>query len=182
MFTGKKVRLREYRKEDLNTALTYINDPDIKRLINPGIPYLYTLEDEERWMANNSATKDCYSFAIETLEESKYIGGCGINKIDWKNSWAEIGIFIGDKNYQSKGYGTDALHVLIKFIFEQLNINKIKLNTFSFNKRGIKAFEKVGFKVEGILREELYRDGQYHDIYVMALFKGENMDNLSKGL
>jgi RimJ/RimL family protein N-acetyltransferase len=112
------------------------------------------LEDEERWMANNSATKDCYSFAIETLEDNKYIGGCG----------------------------TDALHVLIKFIFEQLNINKIKLNTFSFNKGGIKAFEKVGFKVEGILREELFRDGQYHDIYVMALFKGENMDNLSKGL
>lgn len=72
------------------------------------------------------ALKDTYNFVIETLADNKYIGGCGVNEIDWKNSKVVLGIFIGDKEYWNKGYGTDAMKVLTKFIFEQMNINKIK--------------------------------------------------------
>jgi len=173
MFIGEKVRLREYRKEDVKQAQNYINDPEVKRLLHPGIPYLYTFEDEQRWYDNLSATKDVYSFAIETLEENNYIGGCGINNVDWKNRVAVVGIFIGDKNYWGKGYGTDAMKVLISFIFDQMNINKIKLHVFSFNTRAIKSYEKCGFKQEGILRQEIYRDGKYVDEIVMGLLKEE---------
>lgn len=80
--------------------------------------------------------------AIETLDEGRYIGGCGINSLDWKNSVATVGIFIGDKNYWGKGYGTDAMKVLLRFIFEQMNINKVKLFVYSFNERAIKSYEK----------------------------------------
>lgn len=171
MYTGEKVRFREYRKEDVKQAQEYINDPEVKRLLHPGIPFLYTYEDEQKWFENMSATKDEYSFAIETLEDSKYIGGCGINKVDWKNSTAVVGIFIGDKAYWSKGYGTDAMKVLIKFIFEQMNINKIKLNVNSFNERAIRSYEKCGFIKEGVLRQELFRDGKYHDVINMGILK-----------
>lgn len=173
MYTGKKVRLREYRKEDIKQAQNYVNDPDINSLISPSIPYPFTLEDEQKWFEDLSATKDTYSFAIETLEDKKYIGGCGINHIDWKNSVATVGIFIGDKDYLGKGYGTDAMNILIKFIFEQVNINKIKLHVFSFNIRAIKSYEKCGFKQEGVLRQEVFRNGQYHDDIVMGLLKEE---------
>ena len=94
MYVGERVRLREYRKEDIPAALEYINDSEVKRFLVPGIPYPYTLEDEVRWFEGLSANKDTYSFAIETLEDEKYIGGCGINKVDWKNSIVEVGIFI----------------------------------------------------------------------------------------
>ena len=78
---------------------------------------------------------------------------------------------IGDKDYWGKGYGSDALKVLIRFIFEEVNIYKIKLNVFSFNKRAISCYKKLGFKEEGILKDELYRNGKYFDIIPMALFK-----------
>lgn len=173
MYKGEKIRLREYKKEDIKLAQEYVNDSEIKKLLNPGIPFLYTYEDEEKWYENLSASKDTYNFAIETLEDKKYIGGCGINEVDWKNSYVVVGIFIGDKDYLGKGYGTDAMKVLMNFIFEQMNIHKIKLNVFSFNKRAIKSYEKCGFKVEGILRDELFVDGKYHDEVSMGILREE---------
>ena len=100
MYTGEKVRLREYRKEDIPQALAYVNDPEVKRLLNPNIPYPLTLSDEEKWVAEQSASSQAAdSFAIETLADGKYIGGCGINSVNWKNSTAEVGIFIGDQAF-----------------------------------------------------------------------------------
>lgn len=173
MFKGKQVRLRNYNKEDMPLALAYMNDEEINRNLMPGIPYPLTLEDQERWYSNQSGIKDTYNFAIETLEEGKYIGGCGINSVDWKNSNVVIGIFIGDKDYWSKGYGTDALQLLINFIFDEMNIHKIKLNVYSFNKRAIRCYEKCGFKQDGVLREEIFKNGQYYDQWAMSLLKSE---------
>lgn len=173
MYTGTKVKLREYRKEDVPQALAYMNDPEVKRLLTPGIPFLYTLEDELKWYDGLSAMKDTYNFAIETLEDQRYIGGCGINSVDWKNSLVVVGIFIGDKNYWGKGYGTDAMRVLIKFIFEQMNIRKIKLNVYAFNERAVKSYEKCGFVKDGTLRQEIFRDGKYHDEYIMSILRDE---------
>lgn len=173
MYTGNKVRLREYRKDDIEKALTYINDSEIKKLLNAGIPFPNTYQDEEKWVLGMSSSKETYSFAIETLEDGKYIGGCGINDIDWKNSVALVGIFIGDKEHLGKGYGTDAMKVLVKFIFEQMNIHKVKLNVFSFNERAIKSYEKCGFVKEGVLRDEIFRDGKYYDEIIMSILREE---------
>lgn len=173
MYIGEKIKLREYKKEDLIFAQQYVNDPEIKGLLHPGIPFLYTFEDEQKWYDTLSATNDTYSFAIETIEDKKYIGGCGINSVDWKNSFVEVGIFIGDNNYWSKGYGTDAMKTLIEFIFNQMNINKIKLKVFSFNERAIKSYKKCGFEKEGVLRQEIFRNGKYHDEIVMGILREE---------
>ncbi|MCD6550708.1 GNAT family protein [Thermotoga sp.] len=176
MLKGKLVRLREYRKEDIDKALEYINDPEVKKYLIPGIPFPLRREDEEKWYQNlDGFSTKSYSFAIETLSTREYIGGCGINNIDWKNSIAEVGIFLG-RPYWNKGYGTDAMKVLVRFIFNEMNINKIKLGVYSFNKRAMRVYEKVGFKVEGVLREELYREGKYHDVYVMGILRREWKD------
>jgi len=173
MLKGKLVRLREYTKEDLDKVLEYINDPEVKKYLMPGIPFPLRKEDEEKWYQNlDGFSTKSYSFAIETLSKKEYIGGCGINNIDWKNSVASVGIFLG-KPHWNKGYGTDAMSILVRFIFNEMNINKIKLSVYSFNKRAIRAYEKVGFKIEGVLREELYREGKYHDVYVMGILKNE---------
>ncbi|WP_350344484.1 GNAT family protein [Proteinivorax tanatarense] len=177
MYKGEIIRLREYRQDDLHQALAYVNEPETKKNLNPGIPYPYTLEDEKNWLEMNSATKDIYSFAIETIEDDKYIGGCGVNSIDWKNSVATIGIFIG-KEHRGKGYGTDAFRVLVDFAFNQVNINKLSIRVISFNKRAIACYKKCGFMVEGTLRQEVYRDGKYYDNIAMGLLKEEYHNNL----
>ncbi|HAS74867.1 MAG TPA: N-acetyltransferase [Clostridiales bacterium UBA8960] len=174
MYKGKMVNLRPYRREDIPRILELINDEEIKSLLTPGIPFPYTFEDEVKWYESLTATSSgTYNFAIETLAEKLYLGGCGINSVDWKNSVVEVGIFIGDKAYLGKGYGTDAMQTLIGFIFKEMNIRKIKLNVYSFNPRAIKSYEKLGFVREGTLRREIFRAGEYHDIYVMGLFKDE---------
>lgn len=173
MYSGEKVTLRAYKREDVYLAQQYLNDAETKKYLMPGIPYPITLEEEHRWFDKISAFGDTYNFAIETIDEGKYIGGCGINSIDWKNSVATVGIFIGDKSCWDKGYGTDAMRVLLKFIFEQMNVNKVKLFVYSFNPRAVKSYEKCGFVKEGVLRQEIFRDGKHYDEYVMGILKEE---------
>ncbi|MCD6545634.1 MAG: GNAT family N-acetyltransferase [Thermotogae bacterium] len=172
MLEGQKVKLREYRKEDIPKAWEYINDPDVRRFLNPGIPYPMRLEDEEKWFEEQRSGKDTYNFAIILKDTGEYIGGCGINTVDWKNRHVCVGIFLG-KKFWSKGYGTDAMKVLVNFIFSQMNINKVYLHVYSFNKRAIKSYEKCGFKIEAVLREHIFRDGEYHDEYVMSILRRE---------
>lgn len=170
MFQGEKVVLRAYSSEDTLKAQTYINDPEIKYYLHPGVPFPLTYNDEKKFVEGMSAFKDNYSFAIDT-NEGHYIGGCGLNEVDWKNRVGTVGIFIGDKNYWGKGYGTDAMQVLIKFIFNEMNLNRIQLNVYAFNERAIKSYEKCGFEVEGRLKQRLYKAGAYHDEIMMALLK-----------
>ena len=173
MYTGKLVRLREYRKEDLPTVVSYLNNPEVKKYMKPGVPFPLTLTDEEKWFEHQSFLNPNYNFAIETQSDGKYIGGCGLKDVDWKNRHTEVGIFIGDVEYQGKGYGTDAMNVLIDFIFKEMDLNKIKLDVYAFNERAIKSYEKCGFVVEGRFKDELFRFGKYHDTIRMALFKSE---------
>lgn len=173
MYVGQKVRLREYRKEDINMRLIYINDTDTARSLTPEVPYPMTLQEEEKWFASINALGDTYKFAIETLSDNQFIGGCSINEVDWKNSIATVGIFIGNKDYRGKGYGTDTMKVLMDFIFMQMNINKIRIIVYSYNEAAIKCYEKCGFKIEGILRREIYRDGKYFDKISMGILREE---------
>ena len=177
MFKGKLVKLTAYKKEDMPIIKEYLNKFEIRSNLTPAIPYPYKLEDEYKWYENNSANNEIYSFAIETLKEKKVIGGCGINNIDRRNSYAEVGIFIGDENFLGKGYGTDAMKILIKFIFEEVNVNKVKLGVYSFNERAKRSYEKCGLKIEGVLREEIYRGGKYYDVISMGILRREYEEN-----
>lgn len=172
MYSGNLVKLRAYKEEDIEKAVEFINDEEVKKLLDSNIPFPMTKWQEEEWVRSRKANSDLtYDFAIEDLKTGKYIGGCSINECDVKNRTCVIGIMIGDKEYWSKGYGSDSLKVLTKFIFEEVNMNKIKLKVFSFNNRAIACYKKVGFKEEGILKKELYRNGKYHDEILMAIFK-----------
>ncbi len=120
-FKGALERLRAYREGDIDRALSFINDPEVSRLISTNPPFPFTRWDEEGFIKSVSAMKDTYNFAIETLEDGLYIGGCGINGIHWKNRSCIVGIMIGDPAYWGRGYGTDAMRVLLDFIFRQLS-------------------------------------------------------------
>lgn len=173
LLEGELVRLREYKQEDVKLAYKYINDPEILLNLGFGIPYPISLEKEQEWFDNQSKNKDTYNFAIESLEDVTYIGGCDIKWVYWKNSTVEVGIFIGNQQFRGKGYGTDAMKVLIDFLFNQANINRIQLSTYSFNQRAYKSFKKYGFKEEGRLRQRMFRHGKYHDEIIMGLLKEE---------
>lgn len=171
MYYGEKVCLRAYREEDIPKATSFVNDEELKKLLVTNIPFPMTLWEEEEWIKSQKSNQDgSYNFAIEDIETKKYIGGCGIQEVNWLSRVATVGIMIGDKEYWGKGYGTDAMKVLIDFIFNKMNIRKIRLSTFSFNMRARKSYEKCGFEVEGILKDEIFKDGKYYDEIIMSVF------------
>ncbi len=166
------VRLREYHRDDIQTTWEYVNDPEVRGFLVPGIPFPWKREEEDRWFEEQNSRGDTYNFAIAKLDDDSYLGGCGINSVDWKNSVATVGIFLG-KDFWSQGYGTDAMKTLVGFAFGQMNLNKVKLHVFSFNGRAVRSYEKVGFKIEGTLREQIYRNGRYHDEIIMGILRRE---------
>lgn len=172
MYTGKLVKLRAYEEKDIKKAQEFINDPEIKYLLQNIVPFPLTYADEKKFIDGISAFKDDYTFAIDTLD-GHYIGGCGLNNVDWKNRVAVVGIVIGDKDYWGRGYGSDAMHLLIDFIFNEMNMNKVQLHVYSYNERAIKSYLKCGFVEEGRLRQTQYKRGVYHDEVVMGLLKEE---------
>lgn len=174
MYCGEKVCLRAYKEEDISVASKFVNDKELKKLLVTTIPFPMTYWEEEEWIKSQKSNKEgTYNFAIEDIETNKYIGGCGIQNVNWLARVATVGIMIGDKDYWGRGYGTDAMKVLINFIFNDMNINKIRLGTFSFNERAIKSYEKCGFKVEGVLKDEIFKDGKYYDEIIMSIFNNK---------
>lgn len=174
MFRGKKVLLREYREGDLKNLKSILNEQNFMRYAASRTPYPRLMNDVIEDYRSISHSKDYYDFEIESIEEGVYIGECGIKTVDFKNSRAEIYIFIGEQ-YSGRGYGTDAVKVLLDFIFNQMNVHKVSLTVFSFNTRAIRCYEKCGFKVEGCLRNEIFKDGKYHDSIAMGILKEEFM-------
>jgi RimJ/RimL family protein N-acetyltransferase len=84
-----------------------------------------------------------------------------------------VGIFIGDKDYWNQGYGSDAMQLLLKYGFNSLNLNRIYLHVFDTNPRAIRAYEKVGFVLEGRLRQDIFLNGSYVDVLMMSVLRSE---------
>ncbi|HDN79985.1 MAG: N-acetyltransferase [Chloroflexi bacterium] len=170
MLRGRKVRLRAPEREDLPLFVRWLNDTEVTRYLTLYWPL--SMAEEEQWFENLLKRENDRVFVIET-EEGKPIGNMGLHNIDWKNRKAVLGIFIGEKDYWGKGYGTDAIKTLLRFAFEELNLNRVELRVFEFNTRAIRCYEKCGFVTEGRLRQSLFRNGRYHDELVMAVLREE---------
>lgn len=174
MYVGKLIKLRAFDNSDLMYALSINNDYQVMRSASSGILYPTTVEDEARFMANQTSySAGDYQFAIERLDNSQFIGQCGFLQVSWKNRRAEIAIML-DQKAIGRGYGTEAVSLLCRFAFEEMNLHKLKATVFSFNAPAIRCYEKNGFVMEGTLKDEVYREGKYHDAYVMALYKKED--------
>lgn len=171
MYQGDLIRLRAFENGDLLWALAYNNDYQIMRGAMSGMLLPSNDNDEAQFMAQQSSySRDKYQFAIETLAEKHFLGQCGFTQVDWKNRVAELGIIIGNQKDQGKGYGADAVKTLCRFGFQEMNLHKIKASVFDFNQAALKCYEKCGFQREGCLKQELYREGAYHDVILLALF------------
>ncbi|MFX0097206.1 MAG: UDP-4-amino-4,6-dideoxy-N-acetyl-beta-L-altrosamine N-acetyltransferase [Candidatus Hodarchaeota archaeon] len=175
MIRGKTVRFEGFDRIHLKRTLSWKNDPLIKRLT--GTVYPISMEEHERWFDKVSQDDKFKIFAIKN-EEGAHIGNVMLHNINWKDRSSEFGVYI-DRNQEKRGYGKDALITLLNFAFNKLNLHRIYCHVFEFNKRAISLYRKLGFKVEGRLREALYLDGKYYDILVFSILDRE-FDNKNK--
>lgn len=179
LFQGQLVNLRAYTDEDVKPTAVHMSNPEILYNLDYSAPIPQSYEMHKQWNEENRKKMEYYKnfeLAIET-KDGKYIGSCGVNHMDKKNRVAQIGIYIGEAEYQSKGYGTEAMKLLLEFLFNEYNVNKVKLGVFSFNQRAVKSYEKCGYQVEAVMREQLFRFGQYHDVISMAILKEDYFRN-----
>jgi len=105
-----------------------------------------------------------------------HVGGAGFHSVDWPSRCAELGIVLGSRDSWGQGYGTDATRALVGWGFRELNLNRVWLRVFEDNARGIRCYEKVGFRLEGRLRQDRFREGRYLDTLVMGVLRDEFQD------
>ncbi len=174
MIYGKRIRFRAIERTDLPRCIEWLNDPEVIEGLNQFLP-LSSL-DEEHWFEQAMrAEPAARPLAIEVHEGSawKHVGNLGFLNLEWAPRSAEFGIFIGDKACWDKGYGTEAVELLLQHGFKTLNLNRIYLRVFSTNLRAKRSYEKAGFVLEGTLRQAIYRKGRYIDLQFMSILRSE---------
>jgi diamine N-acetyltransferase len=174
MILGTDIRLRAIEKEDLPLFVAWLNDPEVTENLSLVIPL--SLAAEEKWyqdILQRSPEKRPLAIEIPQGEDWQPIGIVGLEDVDWIIRSAELGIFIGVKSLWQKGYGQKTLNLILQHGFETLNLNRIYLRVFKTNQRGIHAYEKTGFVLEGQLRQAMYRNGRYLDVLIMSVLREE---------
>jgi RimJ/RimL family protein N-acetyltransferase len=172
---GKLVRLRAYERSDLDSIMKWINDEEVTDFLAGGMltyPVSSIVEEKFIEMAAKSSDTD-KSFVIETIAERKYLGGTAFHAINWLNRSAGLGITIGDKSSWGRGYGTDAMKVMMRLGFDKMNLHRLWLHVYEYNSRAIASYDKLGFKREGVLRKERFHRGRYYDTIVMGILEDE---------
>ncbi len=172
-FEGELVRLAPISRENLPAFTRWFRDYEVQRFLAPGVLVPITDEAEEEWYEQASRPGESYHFSIRTLADDELIGNCGLIGIDHKNGGASLGLYIGEKEQWDKGFGTDATRLILRFAFNELNLHRVQLQVYEYNPRAVRVYEKVGFVHEGVRRQALFREGQYHDVRLMAILRDE---------
>ena len=171
LLIGEKIYLRPLEREDAPLFVIWLNDQEVTRTLLVSGPI--NLQKEEEYLENAYKSEHDTVLGIAIKETDKLIGSTGLRQIDFRNRHAGFGIVIGEKAEWGKGYGTEATSLITRYAFETFNLNRVWLHVFADNERGVRAYEKVGFKREGILRQEGYREGRYWDTLTMAILREE---------
>ena len=175
MIYAERIRLRAIEREDIPRCMTWLNDPEVTAGLTMHLPM--SISDETRWfesLSNRSVEERPLAIEVKTSDGRwKHIGNMGLEGIEWLNRCAGFGIFIGEKSFWNQGYGTEATRLMLKHGFETLNLNRIFLYVYETNPRAIRAYEKVGFVKEGLLRDAIYRNGCYINVLLMSMLRSE---------
>lgn len=174
MFEGKWIRLRAFDNADLMPLWKSMNDEEAMGMLS-GAPLLpATVEDTAQFMAaQTSHSAGEYQFAMERLEDGRFLGRCGLSSLDRRNLRADITVHVAEAGMRGRGYGRDAVALLCRFAFEDLNLRRLKAQVYDCNTLCLKCLEACGFQREGVLKEEMYRFGAWHDVIELALMRSD---------
>jgi RimJ/RimL family protein N-acetyltransferase len=168
---GKEIYLRPLDREDADLVRSWLNDPEVRAHLQWYRPL--SRRAEEEFIDRVGQSEHDLVLLIVLKEWDCPIGVAGLHDIDVKNRHALFGICIGVKEQWGKGHGSDATRLIVGHAFETLNLNRVFLRVYEDNARGIRAYERVGFKREGLLRQDNFRHGRYWDTIVMGILREE---------
>ncbi|MFC8683947.1 GNAT family N-acetyltransferase [Brevibacillus porteri] len=168
---GERVFLRPIGTEDTEILYRSLFNKETRMLT--GTQKHFTREQIHQYIANKGQDSSSVLLLICLCENDQVIGDVQIGDIDRNNRNAFIRISIDQNAYQGKGYGSEALLLMLDYGFGILNLHRIELNVFAFNERAIHTYEKLGFQREGVQRQALYYNHAYHDSILMSMLADE---------
>lgn len=172
---GERVRLREFRRDDVPRIQEWVNDHEVNQYMSWWVAP-QSWEDTERFVESriNPGPGGELGFVICLRDDpgETYIGSCGL-RVDDRNRFATLGIVIGRKDLWSRGLGRDAIRTLLGHGFGTLGLNKINLTCVEFNERGARCYRACGFREEGRVRQRWLREGRFWDEIHMGLTREE---------
>ncbi len=171
MLEGRTVRLTRLNEDDVQQVLLWRNSIELKRLTGPG-PFLpLTVSD-----VDIQSTPTTVQFAIRSMETGGLIGYIALSNIAWSTRTADLGIYIGQIANRGKGWGTEAISLLLDYAFDELNLHRVQLDVVDYNSAAIRAYDQLGFFNEGVRRQHGERDGKRYDVLLFGVLAGEWRD------
>ena len=155
---GDRIYLSPRNSQDIEQFTEWLNDFETTDYLGRSSE-LMTLEGEKEFLEKDNNPEA--TFVIVTINDDKMIGT------------VSLGIFIGDKEYRNKGYGTEAIKLILEYGFEYMNLHNIKLDLMEFNDRALKCYKKCGFKEYGRRRKCKFVNGKYYDTISMDVLAEE---------
>lgn len=171
MLKGKLVKLSQIEESDLPKFRDWRNSPFVRNYVREYRPL--NMQNQKQWFESLTNDKSNILFAIKELKSNNTIGLCGLTYINWKEGHGEVTIYIGDGEWQGKGFAGEALDLLLKYGFEELRLHRICAVIYSYNKLSIKLFEKHGFVHEGTVRGARFWNGSFYDEMIYGILDYE---------
>jgi RimJ/RimL family protein N-acetyltransferase len=160
------VSLRPFERRHLTRTLEWTNDPEFAKLMDR--PRSIEPDEHERWFAALAGRDDTTFFAIELEPGQQHVGNVWLAEIDRRHGKAELRVIIGERHRLGHGVGSQALDLAARHAFDALHLHRVYAYVLAINPRARRAFEKAGFVVEGVLRDDRRAGDEYTDVFVLG--------------
>lgn len=178
LLRGTHVVLRKPTPQDVVSFTEWGSDMEYARLLRRGWVIPPSMDAMQSWYGQMDKSDNEIPFSIFTRDDDRLIGMMVINNIFWQARHCSFFIGIGDPADRGRGYGVDSLRVLLRYCFQEMNMQAVRLEVIGYNDQARHAYERVGFKHDGVLRSFVFRDGVYYDIDCMSILRDEWTDVL----
>jgi [ribosomal protein S5]-alanine N-acetyltransferase len=167
---GDRIYLRQLEPVDVQGPyLAWVNDYEVTRFLETG-SYPQSEDALAAYVSVTSGPDNIFLAIVEKGTEV-HVGNVKLGPIHRVHRRADMGIMIGDKTRWDRGYGREAVALIVAYGFDRLNLIKIGLGVYADHDHAVRLYESLGFRVEGRLRQHLFRDGAYHDKLVMGVLR-----------
>lgn len=180
MLRGELVHLTAEDPEVMAKKFSHWNqDAGWARFLDSDPSRLLSEKKWQEWLEKDleKAGSDEIFFAIRDFDSDTVIGFIGLFELYKTHGDALVAIALGERKFWGNGYGTDAMRVMMRYAFNELNLRRLGLIVFEYNSRAIRSYEKVGFIHEGRVRDAMLRDGKRWDYLFMGILRDEWLAN-----
>jgi RimJ/RimL family protein N-acetyltransferase len=173
---GRQLYLSPLDPGDAADCARWVNSEQLRPYLNR--PWEITEEDERQRIETLVSSPNAVGFALRMNDTDQLIGRSAIWNIHKVNMSCLFTIFLGETEMQSRGLGSEATALTTIYAMDELKLHRIELESFVYNERALRCYEKLGFRREGVRREAKYHDGKFHDAVQMSILADEWQDGL----